>query len=271
MYPGGNTTHTNTDLWLAALNVPDGSSKPKTRVKKSEIVVYPEIEATVPYTDDPFWIDILRRCARKKLPRGFAYADNHLRHRQNNISIVLPDDPAAKAQTMIYFLQENGKLYSKRDQERRRLKDEEEMISQLANNSTSWKCVSYSKNRRATHVRDYVERKYAKLPKKIRDELYTQIEVGFETKYITKDNVVFENGQILHIDGIEANQDDIYYTRPRNFKIPVIPALPEAPKQKIYRHYENWTKYLESYCKYIVSSAKAYHTTIHTTSSGRTD
>lgn len=267
MFPGVNTTETNASLWTAALNAPSHASKSRNRTKKSDMIVYPEIEASVPYTNDPFWIEILQKCARKKFPRGFMYADNHLRHRQNNISIVLPDDPAAKAQTMIYFFQENGKLYSKRDQEERRLKDEEEQIMQLANNSTSWKCVSYSKNRRATHVLDYVERKYEHLSKSIKDELRTQIEIGFETKYITKDHIVFENGQILHIDGIDANENEVFFTRalPKPAAAPMPPL--ELPKPKIYQHYENWCKYLENYRKYIVSSAKSSHTTIRTTGS----
>jgi len=267
MHPGGNTTQTSSSIWLEALNSPTNASKSKARLKKSEIVVYPELEVAVTYTTDPFWVDILHQCARKKFPRGFMYEDNQLRHRTNNISILLPDDPAAKAQTMIHFFQENGKLYSKRDQERRRLKDEEKILAQLANDSTSWKCVSYSKNRRATHVRDYVERKYSHLTNELRDEIYTQIEVGFETKYILKEHIYFENGQIINIDGIHADERGVAYTRPRNLKIPVIAALSESPKPKVYRHYENWTKYLENYCKYIVISAKAYHTTLQTAES----
>lgn len=267
MFPGVNTTETSASLWTAALNVPGKASKSSGRVKKSETVVHPEIEACVPYTDDLFWRDILRRCARRKFPRGFMYTENHLRHSQNNISIVLPDDPDAKAQTMIYFFQENGKLYSKRDQEQRRLTDEEQLVSQLATNSTSWKCVSYSKNRRATHVKDYVERKYQHLPRNIKDELYTQIETGFETKYITKNHVVFENGQILHIDGVEADETRIYFTRPLPQKNFVANIHVEPPKPKAYRHFENWCKYLENYHKYIISSAKASHTTLRTTGS----
>ena len=268
MQPGHNTTETSSSLWVAALNAPEAAGKTRGRTKKSETIVYPEFEESSKYTDDQFWTDILRRCARKKLPRGFTYADGQLKHRQNDISIVLPDDPGARAQTMIYFFQENGKLFSKRDQEHRRLRDEEVVIAQLASNSSSWKCVSYSKNRRATHVRDYVERKYRHLPKHIRDEIDTQIEVGFDTKFITKDHVHFENGQILNVDGVDANENGVFFTRSTPKKNLTLIVRQGEPKEKCHRHYENWTKYLEGYNKYIYTSSKASHTIIRTSGSG---
>lgn len=268
MQPGYNTTETSTSLWVAALNAPESTGKSRGRTKKSEMISHPEFEEAAQYTDDQFWADILRRCARKKFPRGFSYADGQLRHRPNEIAIVLPDDPAARTLTMIYFFQENGKLYSKKDQENRRLREEEADIARLATASSSWKCISYSKNRRATHVSDYVERKYRHLTKSIRDELYTQIEVGFDTKFITKDHVQFENGQILYIDGLDANENGVIFTRP-------IPDRPLAfatrngePKNETHRHLDGWLKYLDNYTKYIYNSAKATYTTIHTSDSG---
>jgi hypothetical protein len=237
-------------------------------MKKSEIISHPEFEEAALYTDDQFWVDILRRCARKKLPRGFSYADGQLRCRANEIAIVLPDDPAARALTMIYFFQENGKLYSRRDQEYRRLREEEADIARLASASSSWKCISYSKNRRATHVSDYVERRYRHLSKAIRDEIYTQVEVGFDTKFITKDHVNFENGQILHIDGLDANEGGVIFTRPIPERSFSSLSRQEEPKQDVHRHLDGWLKYLDNYSKYIQNSSKATYTTIHTSDSG---
>lgn len=268
MQPGYNTTETSTSLWVAALTAPKSTGKSRGRVKKSEVVSHPEFEEAAMYTDDQFWADILRRCARKKFPRGFSYSDGQLKYRANEIAVVLPDDPSARALTTICFFQENGKLYSRRDQENRRLKEEEADIARLASASSSWKCISYSKNRRAAYVSDYVERKYRHLPKAIRDELYTQIEVGFDTKFITKDHVNFENGQILHIDGLDANENGIIFTRPipERTLSPVIRQ--EEPKREIHRHLDGWLKYLDNYSKYIQNSAKATYTTIRTSDSG---
>lgn len=268
MQPGCNTTETSATLWVAALNAPESTSKSRGRTKKSELISHPEFEEAAQYTDDQFWADILRRCARKKFPRGFSYAAGQLKYRPSEIAIVLPDDPQARALTMIYFFQENGKLYSKRDQEQRRAQEEEADIARVTTNSSSWKCITYSKNRRATHVSDYVERKYQHLPRSIRDELYTQIEVGFDTKFITKDHVQFENGLILHIDGLDANDNAVFFTRPIQERHLSSSSHPELPKDEVHRHLDGWLKYLENYSKYICSSAKATHTTIRTSDSG---
>lgn len=267
--PGNNTAETSSSLWAAALTVPQTSGKSRGKVKKSETIYYPEFEEASQYTDDQFWIDILKRCSHKKFPRGFSYSDGQLRHRQNNISIVLPDDPRALAQTVIYFVQENGKLYSKRDQELRRLQDEENDIAELANESASWKYVSYSKPRKATYVREYVDRRYAHLDRSIRDEVFTQIEVGFDTKFITKNNISFEDGHITHIDGVDANESGVFFTRPLPKRAQNTTVGVEEPKSKNYRHHDNWWKYLEGYNKYIWSSTK-YQTVIQTDSSSIT-
>jgi hypothetical protein len=262
---GDNTAETSSSLWAAALNAPQTSGKARGKIKKSDVVHYPEFEEASKYTDDQFWIDILKKCARKKFPREFSYGDGQLKHRQNNISIVLPDDHKALSQTVIYFIQENGKLYSKRDQENRRLEDEENDIAELANESASWKYVSYSKTRKATYVREYIERKYSHLSKSIRDEIFTQIEVGFDTKFITKDNIIFEDGYITKIDGIDATEDGVYYTRPLPKRSSTVSHYIEEAKNKQYRYHENWVKYLEGYNKYIWSSSKS-KTVIHTDS-----
>ena len=264
MQPGHNTTETSAALWTAALTVPDTSSKSRGRVKKSEIIHFPQFEAGSQHIDDQYWKVILHNCARKKFPRGFVYGDGLLRHRANNISIALPDDHYALAQTAIYFFQENGKLYSKRDQEIRKKRDEEAILSQLVNASNNWTHISRSKNRRATYIRDYVERRYVAFPQNIRDELYTQLNVGFETKYIMKDHVTFENGQVLYIDGVEANETSVFFTRQLPIKRLAVIDRSIQTKDKTYRHYENWCKYLDDYRKYIITSAKSSHTVVQT-------
>lgn len=259
MQPGSNTNETNVSLWNAALSVGDSPSKGRGRTKKADTIVHPEFEAASECVNDKYWKDTLTRCARNKFPRGFSYSDRYLHHRQNDISILLPDDALPFAQTAVYFFQENGKLYSQRDQEQRRHKYEQEMIAQMANESNNWKALAHSKNRRANSIRDYVDHHYGHLPTNIRDELCTQIDVGFELDYVNKNDVTFENGRILHIDGFDADEEKVIFTRPYvRKKLPIIDQE-TPPKIKLYQHYDNWMKYLENYQKYVVSSAKSSH------------
>jgi len=260
MQPGHNTRETSSALWNAALLAPSAPSKGKGRLKKSEVIHFPEFEKASALVKDSFWRDILRSCARKKFPRGFGYLDGFLHHRANNIYIALPDDPYALAQTAIFFFQENGRMYSKHDREMRRQQEEENILSELTKTTSNWTTMARSKNRRATHVRDFVERKYAHLPKTIRNELYTQINVAFEMGHLKKENVIFENGQLLYVDIFDANEEGLFLTKALpNTRSTIITRDPQS-KDKIYRHYEAWLKYLEDYKKYIISSAKSSHT-----------
>lgn len=265
MQIGYNTTETTSFLWNAALSSKDTSTKPRGKTKKSDNIYYPQFEAASQYIEDEYWKVILHNCARKKFPRGFNFNDGILKYRVNNISIALPDDYVSLAQTAIHFFQENGKLYSKRDQEIRKKQDEAIIINQLINNSNNWTCISRSKNRRATYIRDYVERKYINFPQYIRDELYTQLNIAFETKYITKEHVNFENGLITNIDGIDANDTSVFFTRPFSFlKITHYNEDYLQQKNKCHRHFENWCKYMDEYYKYITTNKSNF---IHSSSS----
>ncbi len=258
---GHNRTDTSTALWTAALTVPDSPSKGRGKIKKSEMVVYPEFELCAQCVDDQYWKDIFQQCARKKFPRGFVYQDNYLKHRQTNNMIMLPDDTVHKTQTAIYFFQENGKMYSRRDQAIRRVQLEDNIVRQLTNASLDWKKVAISKNSRAAHIKDYVERKYGHLSQPIRHELITQISTGFETKFITKDNVYFDGGQILSIDGVDANEESVFFTRVPPARKIVAPVIYPEERSKVHRHYDNWSKYLEGYRKYIGASTKNLYST----------
>ena len=98
------------------------------------------------------------------------------------------------------------------------------------------------------------------------DRKYLDKMVHVETKFITKEHVQFENGQVLNIDGLDANIAGVFFTRAIPIKRPTMLVRDSQPKDKIYRHFENWCKYLDEYRKYIVSSAKSSHTTIQTSS-----
>jgi hypothetical protein len=266
MQPGHNFTQTSNSLWTAALTIQDTSGKTRGKVKKTETIHHPKFEQASQSIEDDYWKETLHNCAKKKFPRGFGFADGILKHRTNNISILLPDNPYHLAQTAIYFFQENGKLYSKNDIEIRKRRDEDAILLQLINASNSWTCISRSKNKRSTYVRDYVERKYSSFSQKIKDEIYTQINIGFETKYITKDHVLFEGGQVIFIDGVDSDGEKVFFTRPLIVKRLAPVEWSEQSKPKVYCHTANWHKWCDDYQKYIVSSAKSNHVLLQTSS-----
>lgn len=266
MKPGENTTQTCSNLWIAAATPPDRSEK-RSRLKKSDLITFQEFEEISRCTDDQFWIDVLMKCAKKKFPRGFIYADKVLRYRPDEVQIYLPDDLEARYHTVVCFFQENGKMYSSRDQETKRRVEEEREMAELSLASNTWKHITSSKNRRATHVRNYVEREFPDVPKNIRGKLYTQIEVGFDTKFITKDNVVVEDGQIMSIDGVTIQDGEIVFTRPLP-KITLPTLHPPTGRQEHHNHFNSWTKYLKGYAKHIQQSSKPNSSAFLSTDSG---
>lgn len=269
MHPGNNSTETSRTLWSAAAAGPPIRG---SKLKKSEIVQFANFEAASGTLTDSYWIDILKSCARGKFPRGFCYDNGYLHHRANNVSMLLPDDPYALAQTAKYFLQENGRLLSTADKKSQKDKEEELILQQLAGKTIDWKTISRSKNKRTTYIRDYVEKKYSHLNTYIRDELYTQINVAFELGFLSGEHVTLVGNDIEFIDGISATEEGIFYSREYPTRIPGIRNTtkinPEENKDKKYRHYANWCKYLEDYRKYMESSIKPSHTIQKSTFTG---
>jgi hypothetical protein len=252
MRPGQNKNRTSISLWQQALKAPKKTAYSRRKTKKSEVIHYPEFFQASKIVDDPYWRDTLKKCAQRKFPRGFIYSDGQLTHRNNNVSILLPDDLEALTKTVIYFFQENGKLYSKKDIKRRKKKEEEQYIRELKEKSEDWGKVSISKNRRSTHVKDYVKEKYKHLSKDIQNAIFTQINIGFETKYITKAHVTFENGKVTNIDGVDGDENGVIFTREDNRRLTPIKYKDNNNNvNKIYNYKENWHKCLDLFQKDI--------------------
>lgn len=263
MQIGQNNASSSAAIWSAAMA--NNVNKAKAKVKKSEMIYNEEFMTPLPLIIDPFWQEIFINCARNKFPRGFVYSNRILKHRTSSNSIELPDEPADFAQTAIYFFQENGKLHSKLDQEFMKKRYENEIIAKITQDSTDWSKVARSKNRRSEHIREYVDNTYSHLSKAIRDELFTQINIGFGSKLLTKDDVTYIDGFITKIEGIDADENGILVLR----KTPV--QKPKAPKKEnpdnfLGECHKDWYKFLDEFHKYIKESEKSVKTVVHTES-----
>lgn len=236
-------------------------SKPKGRVKKSDIIHYIEFEEASCVITDEFWASTLLNCAKKKMPKNFVYTINcnekYLTYKPSKISILLPDLPASFAKTAICFFQEHGKLYSKLDQDVSKKNKEKLIIKDIMDKSLEWGTIHKAKNKRTIYIHNYVETKYANLDYSIRKEVFSKINRGFEYKYMNKDHVKFENGEIKNIDGVDADINGAFYTRPfPTINLPLIDREIDTVKAKEYKHYANWCKYVDDLSKYLITSAK---------------
>ena len=236
-------------------------SKPKGRVKKSDIVHYTEFEDASRVITDEFWTSTLINCSKKKFPKNFVYTINcnekYLTYKPSKVSILLPDSPLSFAKTVICFFQEHGKLYSKLDQDVSKKNKEKTIIKDLMDKSLEWGAIHKAKNKRTIYIHNYVETKYAELDPGIRKEVFSKINRGFEYKYMNKDHVKFENGEIVSIDGVDANINGAFYTRLFPvINLTLIDRTSSVVKPKEYKHHANWCKYVDDLSKYLITSAK---------------
>lgn len=249
MIPGKVSSVSNSHLWT-----PRASKRDKKR--------HPVFQDAAEETDDPYWTSVLVRCAENHFPKNFYYAGGRLTHRQNRVSIVLPDTPSDVAKTAIFFFQEQGQLYSAKDRQERHDRDQQGVISTIIERSLDWKKVASSKNRRSTHIRDYVERVYGDMSKAARQEMCTIIEIAFELRLIGKEDIDFQNGRIVDIDGVGIKDGSVSFKH-ADVTLPPKKIVPPT-KDKVYRHHDNWKQWVTSFRKYTELSSRACHAVIYT-------
>lgn len=253
MQPGQNSNSSSSAIWSAAMST--GMNKPKVKTKKSDTVYNTEFIAPIEFISDSFWKDVFTSCAKNKFPRGFIYSDMVLKHRTSGNAIELSDNPIEFAQMVIYFFQEHGKILSKLDQEWIKKKLENEVIERISPDYHNWSKVAMSKNRRSVHIRNYVDTKYAHLNKSIRDELFTQINIGFSNKLLTKTDVTYINGAISNIEGIDADERGVKILR--NVPTQKVKAAKKESSDLIKIYHKEWYKFIDDLQKHIKHGDKS--------------
>lgn len=253
MIPGQNSAGSSSSLWQNALS---------NKKKKHIVSIFAEAAETV---DDPYWRNVLINCSTSQFPKPFTYRKHNEAHEMvhmgNHVSMILPDPPAEMATAAIYFFQEQGGIFSKRDRQQQRDVDNCGIVSELMTKSRNWKKVACSKSRRSTHIRDYVARRYADKSEELRREMCTAIEIAFELKLIDRNDVTFVDGWLTNVQGVDIEDDEITF-RNKDVSLPKCTFIPPK-KDKVYQHHENWLRWTDAFLKYRDVSTKACHTVIH--------
>ncbi len=277
MSSGGSSSNSVPGTGAFWNNALQKSGTAQYKIRKSDVIHFQEFHTSIAYTDDVYWKKVLYDASRKKLPRNFMYADFVLRYRPKETYITLSNtNPGEFCAAAIFFLREQGRIYSPRDVIEIQKRTEERIFETLAKRTESWASVASSKPRRTMYVRDYIEKYYKSYPKDLREQLFTQINIAFGTKYITKDHISFENGEITKIDGFTITSlGKIEMTRA--FRPPKEKIRRQGPsagggtvvKSKLYQHQNRWFKWVTNFEKKIGINAKSSYTkTVYSSSSG---
>lgn len=244
MSVGSNINTTSSSLWNEALNL---SSSGKVKIKKSDMIKHPIFSQASEYiTEDPYWKEIFIKAGKGKFPRGFSYSNGVLHHRNSGMGIQLPEDLYSFVQAVILFMRQKGNIYSEID-----LKNLELIAQQYTNTNEDdanvWSKIYSLRKIRAVYIHDYVNRKYSHLSRKIRDELFTQINIHINLKSLHKEDFQFVNGQIEDVDGITATPEGIVVTR--NLKYKSTPNKYIESKKEL-TYYQQWCEYYHDYLAY---------------------
>ncbi len=256
---GNNFNSSSLTMLSSALTVKAPNSQIKVKAKKTDNIHFPEFYHAINHTDDLYWKEIFYNSSIKYLPRGFLYADRNLRFRETETYITMPLDPKDFCNTAIYFFQKYGNIYSPTDKIELKKKSEEKIVEALDKKTEQWSVVSKSQTRRASYVRNYVEHFYSQYSKTLRDELFTQINLGFISGYTTKHDITFENNAIQKVEGFVITDKGVEKTRTM-VKVKPKSTKKELVKPKVFHHYKNWQKYLNNFEKHIGVMSKASYT-----------
>jgi hypothetical protein len=156
------------------------------------------------YTLDPYWQDIFEQCYLGKFPRNFKYTKNCVTLYENNkiseIVTVDEDDPPSFFKTVLSIFKKKLNLISDRDSNIQQIK----LNIAKEQVKSNWKQLR-QKNVKNNLLLNYVvdmKNKY-NLSTTDTERLISSIRLGFIFKTIVSDDIVYIDGKIRSIKGID--------------------------------------------------------------------
>lgn len=192
-------------------------------VSADRVIIFPIFDECKNYTLDKYWIDCFSNFASNKFPPGMKYDSANkniiITHKDGDEEVIaVPDDPPEAFTLLIKIMKQKLGMRSTRDIK----------IKQDVKKPDS-KCEF--KTIRLKHVRDQLIMDYiGSLREKYNlttseyNIAVSSINLGFQFKSITPDNVVYEDGQITHIKGLTFD------TSKRRFILPSYAKVQKSEK-----------------------------------------
>src|SRR5580698_2935430 len=197
-----------------------------SRSKSNDRILYHNILQSQKFTGDTYWKEIIYSCACNKFPKGVKYdhAKNTLYVRYefsdkpHNEVIVLPiiekNNNSSKKiyKILMHVFKDLLRLRSEDD-----IKNNKNIIEDMRKQNEvdldcSWKKL------KPRSVKNYILMNYAiaqielfELNPKKAKILYRLIQLGFQFKQLSSDDVIYEKGQITEIHGIEFDSENNFF------------------------------------------------------------
>lgn len=200
------------------------SSKSGTKVQMSTTIIHPLFEECKNYTLDPYWKEKFSSFARNRFPQGVRYDPTHrnliLKTEGKKTEVVgLPeDDPVSCFQTVMKIMREKFNMHSNRDITSRKEEMETESQKNICHFDCEWKKIK-PRHLKDQLMMDYVaflKEKHNLSPAEVR-HLISVVQLGFQFKSLSQDDVVFSDGVIKNIEGLKFDKHK------RKFVVPEYP------------------------------------------------
>lgn len=196
------TTSIQARPWMT----PVSGGAPKAKKSKAQpVIVNPIFLECSQLTDDSLWKELLENASHGKFPRGFTYRDNILTYkiRSKTFTLEVSNNPFEALTQCIDFMKRTARIASEADKERDRFEIEEKLREQVALDQCNWSDIK-KKKVKALLISSFIERTARErcyTPKQ-KDYFKMILNVGFSLGYLSKNDIVFEGGQITRIEGL---------------------------------------------------------------------
>lgn len=182
--------------------------KKRTRKEHTKPVVHELFETCSTATNDPYWRDLLKNCARDKFPTSVLYRIGVLSFKKGSKidKYGIPEGTLEEVTDYICnFFRHVVGLWSEQDYELMKA-HQDQLLALEVNVETEWKDVK--KLLREKLIYEYVDLKAIelKLTNDQRSDLVKVINFGFLHKDLSSKNIILEGGIIKEITGIMWNQ-----------------------------------------------------------------
>jgi hypothetical protein len=209
-------------------------------------IIYPFFLECCKYTDDAFWTEIFDDLAYGKTPNGAYISKNFLccgyKGKEFNYKIERKD-PKILFEEVSTLLTEKMGILSQKEKNKKRI-DFHNYEREMSNSRQNWADI------RKKYIKDVLYEKYVikmknqyNLSMKQCKFLLAVITISIMFKTISVKDIVYEDDEIVHIEGIEFEQGEILLKRPicTSSKMTEPQIVPKTKKVS-----DLWTKYLKT-------------------------
>ena len=173
-------------------------------------VLFEHIESCVKLTKDREWQDIIHNCACNKFPKGIKYNNSKkvlyvcsVPNKKAEV-ITLPEEQLQCFKVLMFIFKNLLGLRSGDDISTTRAEIENTRKGNEINYACEWKTLKPKTIRNHILINFAVEQTgIHKLDRKQAHALYRQIQLGFQFKQLTADDVKYKNGIIMSIQGLK--------------------------------------------------------------------